>query len=198
MSPAVDLSTWLTEAEAARHMNIGLRTLQRMYAPATIASGTIGPERRELRTQGKRPSWRYRPEDVERMAPRRELVIASDSRLAPRPPAVPDAAMIAVLEAVNRLTAAVEATRPAPPAAQWLTIPQASEYSGISIAFLTRMIRARALSAIADRAIKVRRSDLDNLANSGDVARLAKFGQQLKTATSELRTKVAAKKRARR
>lgn len=50
-----------------------------------------------------------------------------------------------------------------PPQPQFLTLKEAAEYTGLSVAFLRRLVRAEILPHIRDRRIKVRRSDLDNL-----------------------------------
>jgi hypothetical protein len=60
--------------------------------------------------------------------------------------------------------------RPAlpPPQPQWLTLDQASKYTGLSGGFLERLIKARRLVPVNDGVQKVRRVDLDRLEGLGN------------------------------
>jgi excisionase family DNA binding protein len=94
--------------------------------------------------------------------------------------------------AVNLLELLQAALRPPEPP-KFLTLQQAAEYTGLSVAFLRRLIERQKLSALRDGATdKVRRADLDNLP---DVAELAECGKKLAAATSNLRTHIAARRR---
>lgn len=64
---------------------------------------------------------------------------------------------------------------------QFMTLVQAREYTGLSVTFLRRLIRAGQLDAIKDRCYKVRRDDLDNLPRMSE---LSGIGKRLAAATS--------------
>jgi hypothetical protein len=55
------------------------------------------------------------------------------------------------------------AMRPVQPAPAWITLQEAAAHSGLSIAFLKRLIAAKRLVVAMDRPMKVRRADLDKL-----------------------------------
>jgi excisionase family DNA binding protein len=84
---------------------------------------------------------------------------------------------------LSLMTGQLGDTRP-----QFLTLPEASEYSGLSLKFLARLIDARKLAALRDgRRIKVKRADLDSLP---PVAQMAK----LMTTKAELRKTLVARR----
>ena len=75
-----------------------------------------------------------------------------------------------LLDLVSRAKA-VQQMAPVP---QWITIREASAYSGLSIALLRRLVTTKKLPSLKDGAVKVRRNDLDNLANVGEMAECTK------------------------
>ena len=169
----IDLSTWLTNPEAAARMGISERTLDRRCAAGE------GPERRNRPRPGLKPEVVNNPDDVERLATPKPHVMpdpdlpADWGSLVPRPQTTavaPRPSSADVLPALlDRVAGAVEwwlaETRPAP-LALYLTLPQASAYTGLSVAFLRRLIRTGKLPVIRDRSLKARRLDLDNLVNA--------------------------------
>lgn len=76
----------------------------------------------------------------------------------------------------------------APVVRAWLTIPEASEHSGLSQTMIRRLIQSRRLKAFRDRAWKVRRDDLDALDN---LAGMAESSKRLKDAVGELKARRA-------
>lgn len=74
----------------------------------------------------------------------------------------------------------------------WLTLSEASKHSGLSIAFLRRLIASKKLKAIRDRAVKVSRRDLDNLDHLAD---LAESSARLSAAADALRATVCGRRR---
>jgi excisionase family DNA binding protein len=61
--------------------------------------------------------------------------------------------------------------RSKPDEKRWLTVPEAAQYTGLSETFLRRAIRAGNLPYLRDRALKMRRADLDNFAVSATSSR---------------------------
>lgn len=74
----------------------------------------------------------------------------------------------------------------------WLTLPEASQHSGLSIAFLRRLIIARKLPAVRDRSIKVRRVDLDNL---DGLSELSASSRKMVSVADELRAAMCSRRR---
>jgi len=165
-----NLESWLTESEAADMMQISTRTLRRRCAEGD------GPEKRERQRPGARPEPVYNPEDVARLDATKPAVFAPSSSLAPRPPEMPPA-----LNALEQLAALLHShlLSPPRPPARWLTLKQARETTGLSIALLKRLIAAGHLRVLRDGAIKVLQSDLDSLDNlhTLDLAGLAVTGK---------------------
>lgn len=175
-----DLSTWYPKPEAARRMGISERTLDRR-----CESGS-GPERRERPRPGLKPEPVYNPDDVERLATPKAHVMPADVAIpvderSPVPVARPSSPDL-LPALLDRVGSAVESwlaeTRPPVPPALYLTLPQASAYTGLTVALLRRLVKAGKLAAIRDRAVKVRRADLENLVIDGmattGLARLSK------------------------
>jgi excisionase family DNA binding protein len=155
---SLDLSGWLTKAEAAERLGVSERTLDRMAAG--------GPERQLRRVPGRRPEVVYNPVDVEvRCALTPAVVAPASQALAvsqPLSPA-PDAwdALASKLATLARLFS----SQPAAAASKlFFTIPEAANYSGLSEAFLRRSVRTGVLPAVRDRAVKIRKADLDSFA----------------------------------
>jgi len=164
LTTETDLSTWASKPQAAAALGISERTLDRL-----IAEGK-GPERRLRRREGKRPEPVYNPIDLDTLAAAQPALLHPDSPLgrpttaiAARreylPPLHP-----AALALMDRLITMAQPAQP-PPARPWLTIPEASAYTGLSGTLLRRLVREKRLPAIRDRAVKLRRSDLDRMAD---------------------------------
>jgi hypothetical protein len=168
-----DLSTWLNKPEAAARLGISERTLDRR------CDAGEGPERRERPRAGLKPEPVCNPDDGERLAaPKAHVlpaettaprIIGNDISIPPRPSGDVIPALL------DRVAGAVEwwmaETRPAPHIALYLTLPQASAYTGLTVAMLRRLIRTGRLASIRDRALKVRRVELDKLDTVGMVAK---------------------------
>jgi len=160
-----NLESWLTETEAADMMRISTRTLRRRCVEGE------GPERRERQRPGARPEPVYNPEDVARLAATKPVVFSPSSSLAPRPPET-----LPVLNALEQLAALLHSRMLSPPRppARWLTLKQARETTGLSIALLKRLIAAGHLRVLRDGAVKVLQADLDVLDNVEVLAGLAR------------------------
>jgi hypothetical protein len=154
-----DLSTWLTESEAAECLGISIRTLQRKCAAGE------GPERRERQRPGRKPEPVYNPEDVDRLATSPPAVFSSNSAIAPRVgnDIAPPGSIIEQLAAA--LHKRLQEPPPRPPA-RWLDLRAASARTGLSVALLRRLIASGRLKVVRDRSLKVLQSDIDNLDNS--------------------------------
>lgn len=168
-----DLSSWLTKAETCERLGISPRTLDRRCEDGT------GPQREDRPRTGKKPEAVYNPDDVERLSAPKPHVMAENSALMPRPVPAPQSSEVLPL-LLDRIALAVErrAPEPAPiPPALYLTLPQASAYTGLTMAFLRRLIKEGQLQAVRDVSLKMRKIDLDNLANltgaSGQMTELA-------------------------
>lgn len=178
----LDLSKWLTKAETAAILGISERTLDRLGEQGK------GPERRLRPRPGKKPEPVYRPEDVQAMAAaqNKPMIIAPDSPLrtapaagsiAPRPPAQPPLGVAEFFALVDGIAQKVTAVLPRAEKL-WLTLEEAAQVSGLSEAFLRRLVRTGNLPAVRDRAWKVRRSDLANIAPHAALAKSAGAGKR--------------------
>jgi len=168
--PSPDLSNWLTKAEAATHLQISERTLDRRCDAGT------GPERRERPRPGLKPEPVFNPDDVARLAaPKAHVMPPADFGIEPATlpaPARKHESQIARQPAPNdvlslvldRIAGAMEAKMQPP--ALYLTLPEARAYSGLSLALLRRHVKQGKLPSILDGATKVRRVDLDNFVNT--------------------------------
>lgn len=147
----MNLVEWYTEQRASETLGVSTRTVRRM-----AEDGALRRAWRPL--AGRKPEAVYHPEDVERekqsMRPRPVPVEDTQAPLVVRQPPGADA-----LERFGEFLRRGPAAQPA----LWLTIEAASEYSGLSQALLRRLIADGKLAAIGDAAIKVRRSDLEQL-----------------------------------
>jgi len=170
-----DLATWLDKPSAAARLGISERTLDRL-----VEKGR--PERRMRPRPNTKPEPVYNPDDIEAMA-------AS----ANPPVAMPPGQTIATTHGTGNAGGLVlasqfaeqffeklaSATQPQPqqpvrPVPRpWMTIQEASDYSGLSKACLRRLVKEGTLNGILDRSTKVRKVDLDNL---DSVATLARSG----------------------
>jgi excisionase family DNA binding protein len=146
---------WLTKQEAARIIGISERSVERL-----VQSGKI--RQRYLRVAQRRPIAILSPDDVETI---RQETIAKippplvetegDSKaLATRPTKGTD---------INALMAALTATQARQEPKLFLTLREAATYSGLTVAYLRRLVDNGKLDAIKDRGTKVRRTDLQKL-----------------------------------
>jgi hypothetical protein len=158
-----DLSNWLTEAEAAARLGTTDRTIQRWCEAGK------GPERRKRPVPGRKAETVYNPDDVARMAETPPAVFSPGSALVPRDPGPgsalvlrdpePDSRVALVLGMLQEWLQSQQPKKRGP----WLTLKEASDYSGFSMALLRRLIAAEKLPTIWDGSIKVSQADLDNL-----------------------------------
>jgi len=171
----IDLSTWLSEDEAATRLGMSTRTLRRM------AKRKVGPERRLRPRPRGLPQPVYNPEDVEKRAALTPHVMPPEVAQVPLQ-VVSVASLGAVLERIVSLVA--DRVAPAKTPTLFVTLPEAAAYTGISTGFIERLIRADRLPALKDPILKIRRADLDTMDN---VRELAKYGRQLTQAREEMR-----------
>lgn len=166
---SVDLSTWLSRAEAAARLGISERKLERLDAKGQ------GPERRERPRAGMRPEIVYNPEDVdlERMAAPKLHVMPERWEAENRSPALVNGSSeitIADLQAassqlavVDRLAERLAVWLPPRPPVPYLTLREAAARRGLSVTLIRRLVRDGKLPAIVDGSVKVLQSDVDQL-----------------------------------
>jgi len=176
MSQTPDYTTWLTKQQAADAIGVTTKTVERM-----AQDGQLQQARRRGATSGQKIAV-YHPDDVDR--------IASARRTAPVPfvlPAIQDSPangngphpgvalqipppspigsgeelLQAFALALRRMSETSQTL--AAGATLYLTIDEAAAVSGLSRAFLRRMIGNGTLAAIKDRGWKIRRKDLEAL-----------------------------------
>lgn len=177
MPGRIDLSDWLTKAEAARLIGVSTKAIER-WAQA-------GKLEQRSRPQAHGPNVVvYFPDDVARLAserhpdappfvlpavadpPRRNGRSAAAAAAEPMALALPVSAgepeiralFAAALRAVMSQTSETSMSE-----TLFLTIAQAAAVSGLSKACLRRMIRDGTLAAIRDRGWRIRRRDLEQL-----------------------------------
>jgi len=93
--------------------------------------------------------------------------LARQYRVSPLPPAPSPQEVLTALAAYGWLSLTREmVARPAQALPQWMTIRDASEYSGLSQTLLRRLIDRGTLASVRDGSIKVRRCDVDELSMS--------------------------------
>lgn len=160
MSEQDVLSTWLTTPEACARLGISERTLDRKVAARQI-------ERRNRPAEGRRPIPVHNPEDIARLIAREPAVeimraiapsVGGEINVAANLTARPAPAVDQIVPLVVGLLESI----PRPPRA-WMTIVEASAYSGLSKAALRRLVKDGALPGLRDGAMKVRKVDLDEL-----------------------------------
>lgn len=160
MSEQDVLSTWLTTSEACARLGISERTLDRKVAAHQI-------ERRNRPAEGRRPIPVHNPEDIERLMTREpaveimraiapsvggEINVAANltARLAPAVDQIVPL-VVELLESIPR------------PPRPWMTIGEASAYSGLPKAGLRRLVRTGALPSVRGQSTLVRKVDVDEL-----------------------------------
>ena len=143
---------WLTKHEAAKLIGTSERSIERL-----VQSGKI--TQRYLRVTGRRPIAILDPGDVETI--RQETV-------AKVPPPVVETGTAKALTTVPSRGTDVIAIMAALSAAGsqpklFLTLREASAVSGLTVAYLKRLIESGKLKHVRDRGMKVRRADLQKL-----------------------------------
>lgn len=171
MITGIDLSGWMTKAEAAARLGCSERTMDRLTATGA------GPERRLRPRQGAKPEPVYNPEDVERLAPSVSPAVVPYGSVNGHAPQLSSPAETGFALLVSAMQTLADRVGPRRPLAAFLTIKEASAYSGLSQAFLRRLVRAGGLPSVRDGALKVRRVDLDNLANTDTISPMAKLAE---------------------
>jgi hypothetical protein len=177
-----DLSAWLLIADAARVIGCSKRTVERLGHTRKL-------EQRLRPQEGTPPVAVYNPDDVARIAAERRpapapFVLPSDlhSRSAngngPAHEAlsrVPNAGIKIIpgddlIRGLALLISKALQSPPSPPVAEsvavsttYLTLPEASALTGLTVTFLRRMLKLGTLTGIKDRGWKIRRKDLEAL-----------------------------------
>jgi excisionase family DNA binding protein len=162
---------WQTKAEVRSQTGISERTLERK-----IQAGEL---RREFRNVPERkPIAILHPEDVKKL---------TDKTLTPIP--MKKAANGAKANGVNNggmvphtgkpdlaaLLAALSPSRPTVKDRLYLTIPEASDYSGLPQSFLRAKVHTKALPALKAGGWRIKRSDLERFdAASGKMSKLSR------------------------
>jgi len=175
----IDYATWLTKDQAAEAIGVTTKTVERFVQAGQIQQARWQPEGRgPVRVV-------YQPDDVARLARERKPG-PLPAFLVPGPPAAPpngnghgsselvhmestpdptgiqlgrgDDLVRALVTAAVRVMSETSQT-----STLFLSLPEASAVTGLSQAFLRRMIAAGTLSAIRDRGWKIRRKDLEAL-----------------------------------
>jgi hypothetical protein len=155
MTPELDLSSWPSKPEAAKLLGIGERTLDRMVKLKGY------PEVRMRPRDGRKPEPVVHPEDVKFMLAGRRVTTVMPANSSPsgalavRSSEPPD--LVRALEAL----ATISDGRPAD--ALWLTLKQAAQYSGLSMALLQRLAVAGRVLSVKDNGWKFQRAALDEL-----------------------------------
>jgi len=131
---------------------------------------------------GIRPERVYNPDQVvARLPPSPSSLVRQSAALAQLVgSSIRSAASVAESSEPQTITAVVQGLLaalkpepiPAPPAPQplWIGLDAASTVTGLSVTCLRKMIKAGRLNCIRDRAVKVRRSDLDKLEGLAELA----------------------------
>ena len=139
--------------EVAEELGISERSLERLIQKNRI-------RRAYRRVPGRKPLAVLNPEDVASLKADTISPTPTDTLTEPRT----DVAIRSTTPqtALNFL-ASLLATVPQQPQALFLTIKEASQYTGLSQAYLRRLIDDGTLKVIKDRGYRIRRRDLDSL-----------------------------------
>lgn len=169
MTPQLDLSNWLNDAEVCARLGVSPRWIDR-----EADAGRLHPLKRPVK--GRRPERVFSTEEVEARIQRPPAEVARREAVAPNaPPAaelagLPEITWPAIFQFMERAIDSLGAklTHPEPPAL-WVHLKQAAAITGLSVTALRKLIDRGDLVALRDRAIKVRREGLAGI----DVAALA-------------------------
>ena len=165
MTPQPDLSKWLSKFDAARLLGIGESTLDRRIKRTGCPEVRMRP-----RGNGLKPEPVCNPEDVARMAQewKRAVTIPSVSSVAPLLPRIDHLGPSIIESLVGGFGFAVKSVADAAEAKQqrplWLSLKQASAYTGLSMALLQRLASSGVgVVAVKDNGWKFQRGSLDEL-----------------------------------
>ena len=157
-----DLSTWLSEDQVSNQLGISSRQLRRERSENRWNT-------RERTRPGRKPEVVYNPAEVEaRMPPPVQTLMkaapapthldnpAPTSGLSAELAGLPPITWPAIIDLVESLA---QRNKPADPTL-YVRLDEASRITGLTVAYLKRLIKAGSLRSIKDIAIKVRRTDL--------------------------------------
>ena len=160
MTPQPDYTHWLTKQQVAQILAVSEKTVEKLAKDGKI-------EQRERKRAGKPPQSVFNPDDAERVRQEREpqpsAFVMPAGVAAPSPQSIEKAAPPAEM-----MQLLVESLRPHQERVRlaeklYLTIREASEYSGFTQAHLLRLVDASELKVVRDVSLKVKRADLEKL-----------------------------------
>ena len=151
-------ATWYSKQEAAQRLGISERTLERK-----IEAGEISTAQRRI--PGRKPMTVCSPADVDRLA---------EATAQPVVETLPAEETLPVRQTKTKSVAGAAAASPAAllqvlaanldrTPKLYLTLEEASAYTGLTQAYLMRKIQAKEVPAVRDVSWKIRRSELDKL-----------------------------------
>jgi helix-turn-helix protein len=147
---AEDYSGWLTKQEIMKELGLSERTLERMLQRDEI-------KRAHCRVPGRKPITVISPDDIERL--RAEVV-------KPEPIPAPEERALAVRQRSGmELLALLRNTAWVPALPLFLSLKEASEFSGLSQALIRRLITQKKFKKVwLDRGYRISRKELETLA----------------------------------
>ena len=158
--------TWHTKTEAAALIGASVKTLERLAAAGEIQSA-------QRPAPGRKPATVYNPEDIGRIAtaktPGAFVMPAGNSQPGAMITTTPANAIAPTAAAGFGTWLENFTVKPATRPRRFMTLPEASEHCGLSVAFLRRAVktlddRLPMLASIKDgRTWKVRIDDVDKL-----------------------------------
>jgi Helix-turn-helix domain len=145
-----DYGGWLTKQEIMKELGLSERTLERMLQRDEI-------KRAHRRVPGRKPITVISPEDIARL--RAEVV-------QPEPVPAPEERALAVRQRSGmELLALLRNTAPVPALPLFLSVKEASEFSGLSQALIRRLITQKKLKKVGlDRGYRISGKELETLA----------------------------------
>jgi excisionase family DNA binding protein len=178
----MNLSGWLTKAEAAERLGISTRSLER------LTDRGQGPEVQYRPRKGNRPEPLYNPEQVQAMRPQPKAQV-----IRPGDPRFPQARVATVatqasvdirpfVALLDRITLAVEhRLAPAPVIRPWLTPTEAAQYLGLSEGLVRRLIRTGRLPFVKDgNCWKVSKASCDSIEALAQLSQLKQTAADLR------------------
>jgi hypothetical protein len=167
--PQLDLSTWLNDEQTCAALGCSVATLDRR-----VKDEVLHPRHRQR--EGKRPERVFEPAEVAGLRPKPPQSVMtgpiasqvpSIPSLAPALPEVPqDLVRPLIVELLGMVAGASK------PPTLWTDLDTAAEETGLSRAFLRKMIVSQSLTAVKDGPLKVRRVDLQEMDVSEHIAEL--------------------------
>jgi hypothetical protein len=153
-----DLSSWLTKAAACAALGVKERTLERLAKDGKI-------QKQDLPADGRRPIPVYNPEDIEKiLADKKTMVLV---------PSVDSASVGKAGGEMDKLLALATVIQAARPQTLplWLSLRQASIYSGLSMSCIARLCRVGGIPGVfRDRGWRIPRVGLDWVAGIAPTA----------------------------